>query len=615
MNMNFEAGALAPLARRALAYAVKSLGPRRTARYLSLIDGGVAKVLISAERSLKYALPPTARTAFTAYLASASGISATSRLSNAACAAAGTADGLPVTLVFAIFAFAFGYTLALLHTVILPWSFALCARLGRGTRRLVLSSSPVRGRVDAEVEKIRADLLKKFGTGTGMSFTALPGEGLSLQAVDDQMRTWSEAEVGDWVSGRKSGTVYHGRDVADSAALAAFRHFSLSNPMHAEVFPAVRRMEAEVIAMTAALFHAPAPVGALTSGGTESIMMAVRAYRQEGRARGVERPNIVVPDTAHAAFDKAADFFCIEIRRVACDSVTQRALPRAMRRQIDRNTIALACSAVAFPHGTLDPVEELAAIAQAWGIGLHVDCCLGSFLLPFAEEAGFPFDHHFDFRVLGVSSISVDHHKYGLAPKGVSAVLFRSRELRSHMYTRVSGWTGGIYATATTAGSRPGALIAGAWAAMAVSGRAGYLKQAQVVLAAARKLAEGIVKIEGLEVVGEPALSVVSFSTTAESGVNVFDLLDAMSARNWELNALQRPAALHACVTRPMAGKVDELLSDLSVSMEKLAGAGSKSKKGESAALYGMTSTVPLEIVDECIDAYLDTVLSPAKDL
>jgi sphinganine-1-phosphate aldolase len=595
----------------------EKVGTRRLLTLARRADSAVAVLLQLAESSIRRAVPPRARVAAGAYLASASGQTKPARLANAACAAVATSDGLPLALVAVLTGIVCGYVLCLVSALALPALLRGLRAVPRTVRRLALASPIVRSRVDAEVEKLRTKLRSSFAKhADGLSFTALPAEGLDGRAVERQLTSWSEREREHWVSGKLSGAVYHSHDRADRAAVAAFAAFSLSNPVHPSVFPAVRRMESEVIAMTAELFRCPTfSCGALTSGGTESILMAVRAYRQQARARGVESPNLVVAETVHAAFDKACDYFCVEIRKVPCDAKTLRAVPRAMQRRIDRNTIALACSAVAFPHGTLDPVSDLAAVAKRHGVGLHVDSCLGSFLLPFAAEAGFPVAP-FDFGAgEGVTSISVDQHKYGLAPKGVSCVLFRTAALRAFMFTRASTWQGGIYATATASGSRPGALVAGAWAAMVVTGRNQYLSQARTVLTAARRLKEGIQLMDGLRLVGDPALSVVAFTTTARSRLNVFNLLDMMTALGWELNALQSPAALHACVTMPMAPMVDALLRDLKSSLEalvKLSEAGAL-KDGADAALYGMNATVPVELTDECIDAYLECVLTPTR--
>lgn len=239
--------------------------------------------------------------------------------------------------------------------------------------------------------------------------------------------------------------------------------------------------------------------------------------------------------------------------------------------------------------------------------------CLGSFLIPFAESVGVNLEP-FDFAVDGVTSISCDPHKYGLAPKGCSVVLFSSLRLRRCMYTCVSDWTGGVYATATQAGSRSGGIIAGCWAALVVTGMSGYQSMAGRILSAANTLKETIRTIPGLRLVGEPALCVVAFTTTRESLCNIFDVMDILTAKGWELNALQNPDALHVCVTFPMVDHVSELVADLKEAMSNLLGekkdGKSKSASGKSAAIYGMMSKVPLEIVDEVCHVYLDRSLA-----
>jgi sphinganine-1-phosphate aldolase len=607
----------AAVAAQALARAaVVKIGPRRLLRLTSHVDRALWLALSTAESGLRRALRPRARAAAGAYLSGASGLTPAARVLNATCSRVAVTDGLPLAAVALVLGVVVGYLWCALQMVLVPRLMRFLTAVPVICRRMVLSSGPVRAKVEVELRKLEEKLAADFATDAGsMSFLRLPEVGVPEAEVERQLQAWAKPEEERWASGKLSGAVYHARDAADRVAAAAFKCFSLSNPMHPHANLTVRRMESEILSMTAELFRCPTSAcGALTSGGTESILMAMRAYRQQGRARGIAEPNIVVPETIHAAFDKACDYFCIELRKVPVDLTTRRAVPRAMSRRIDSNTIALACSAVAFPHGTLDPVVEIADMAERRGVGCHVDACLGSLLIPFAAEAGFPVAP-FDFGCSeGVTSMSCDGHKYGLTCKGVSCVMFRTRELRSHMFTRAPEWVGGIYATATQAGSRPGALSAGAWAAMVVSGRSQYITQARVVLTAAKRLAEGVSRIDGLTLVGEPALSVVAFTATTESGLNIFNILDAMSAKGWDLNALQHPAALHVCVTLPMAPIVESLVEDLAASTAKLAARRNKGEvvaDGSVAALYGMATTVPLEITLDCIDTYLSCVLSP----
>lgn len=288
-----------------------------------------------------------------------------------------------------------------------------------------------------------------------------------------------------------------------------------------------------------------------------------------------------------------------------------------MSRLVNSNTVLLVGSAPNFPHGIIDDITGLSRIASRRNIPLHVDCCLGSFLVPFLERAGYDSEP-FDFRVKGVTSISCDTHKYGFAPKGNSTVLYRTNELRNYQYFISPDWSGGVYASPNMAGSRPGALIAGCWASMISVGQDGYIDACHKIVGAAKRVAEGIRESEtlrrDLRVIGKPLVSVVAF--TSET-LDIYDIADGMSAKGWHLNALQDPPAIHVAVTLPIVPVVDELLSDLEavVQDEKekerirlLEGKGAKgAKKGDAAALYGVAGSLPDKtIVKELAAGFLD---------
>ena len=220
--------------------------------------------------------------------------------------------------------------------------------------------------------------------------------------------------------------------------------------------------------------------------------MAMKAYRDFGRSKGISDPNVVVCTTAHAAFDKAAQYFGIELRKARTVGREQAMDVEHARRLIDANTVALVGSACQYAHGTIDDIPALGLLAERHHIGLHVDCCLGGFLLPFMAPAGFRVPHAYDFSVPGVTTISCDPHKYGFAPKGASVVMFRSAALRHHMYTFATGWTGGIYATPTILGSRPGGVVAATWAAMARHGIEGYVETTRQIVGATRRIAAAV---------------------------------------------------------------------------------------------------------------------------
>jgi len=279
----------------------------------------------------------------------------------------------------------------------------------------------------------------------------------------------------------------------------------------------------------------------------------MRAYRDYARKnRGVVDPELIIPATAHAAFDKACDYFRIKLVKVPVDRVTFRADLAATARAITRNTIAIVGSAPCYPQGVVDPITELGALALARGLPLHVDACLGSFLIACATAAGHSVPP-FDFRVPGVTSMSVDTHKYGFAPKGSSVVMYARPALRHAQYFVAPEWTGGIYASPTMAGSRAGALVAGCWATMVHIGQKGYVDSARTILDAAQHITKGLAALsEHLELYGQPDLSIVCFgprrhasgaiaaTTATGSPLNIYNVSDALTARGWNLNVRER---------------------------------------------------------------------------
>jgi sphinganine-1-phosphate aldolase len=424
-----------------------------------------------------------------------------------------------------------------------------------------------------------------------------------------------------WEDGRVSGAVYHGGKELTQLQTEAFGMFTVANPIHPDVFPGVRKMEAEVVAMVLSLFNAPdGAAGVTTSGGTESILMACLSARQKAyQERGVTEPEMILPDTAHAAFLKAGEYFGIKVRLVACKSPTYKVHIPFVTSLINSNTILLVGSAPNYPHGIIDDISALSKLAVKYKIPLHVDCCLGSFIVPFLEKAGFPTEP-FDFRLPGVTSISCDTHKYGFAPKGNSTVLYRNEELRTYQYFVCPNWPGGVYASPSIAGSRPGALIAGAWASMMAQGENGYIEACHKIVGTTRHI-ESAIRDDpelntDLRVIGKPILSVVAFTS---SSIDIYAVADGMSAKGWHLNALQNPPAVHVAVTLPIVAVWEQLITDLKAIVadvnekERKAIADGKSARGvangSASALYGVAGSLPTKsVVEELARVFLDTL-------
>ncbi|KAI4271570.1 MAG: hypothetical protein LQ337_005913 [Flavoplaca oasis] len=481
----------------------------------------------------------------------------------------------------------------------------------------------VRSQVKTQIaETIQKLEIKLVPQGPGVSrFLTLPKEPWTEQQVRGELEKLGDMEHTRWEDGRVSGAVYHGEDTLIKVQVEAFQRFMVANPIHPDVFPGVRKMEAEIVAMVLALFNAPpGAAGVTTSGGTESILMACLSARQKAYTeRGVTEPEIIIPDTAHAAFHKAASYFNIKLHQVACPSPNFTVSIKAVSRLINSNTILLVGSAPNFPHGLIDDIAALSRLALRRHLPLHVDCCLGSFLMPFLSRAGFP-TQPFDFRLKGVTSISCDTHKYGFAPKGNSTLLYRTAALRTYQYFISPDWSGGVYGSIGIAGSRPGALIASCWASLMSVGEKGYIESCHSIVGAAKKIETAIREDpalkDDLKVMGKPLVSVVAFDSPT---LNIYDIADSMSAKGWHLNALQNPPGMHVAVTLPIVKVVDKLLEDLAFVVEDekerervriVEGKGKKGRaRGDSAALYGVAGSLPdKSVVVQLAEGFLNTL-------
>lgn len=457
--------------------------------------------------------------------------------------------------------------------------------------------------------QVLAKMHKDKPAREGANF-ALPKAGLSAEAVRGALDAMSKMDAA-W-QGKTSGTVYMGSDAMathEKLVGEAVTRFLHSNPLHGDLFPSAQRAEAEVVAMCASLLHGDVRttgvVGNMTSGGTESILMAVKAARDFALARrSVTDPEIVLCENAHPAYDKAAAYFGLRVVRTRARPGALDADPAALRRGCSRNTVMLIASAPSYPHGVIDDVAAIAAIAQSRGACCHVDCCLGGFVVPFAEAAGVSVPV-FDFRVPGVTSISIDTHKYGLAPKGSSVVLFRSKELRRHMFCAATEWTGGLYVSPSVAGSRVGSLVVGAWAALMHVGADGYASNAKRILKESARMAEGLAQIPGIKVVGRPDVMVVAFGSDE---VDIFKVNDALCKKGWSLNPLQNPAAVHFCLTmQHVDGAVDDFLRDVREATEYVRANPDAFADG-MAPIYGMAGAMPDRgAIDDLLRFYMDS--------
>lgn len=448
----------------------------------------------------------------------------------------------------------------------------------------------------------------------------IPEQGMARDEVLDQLRAMATEEDAAWETGKVSGTMYCGDHEHYAFLNDAFGMYAHVNALQRDICPSQTRFEGEIIAMTLDMLHAEAvtdtePVGIVTTGGTGSIVHALLAYREQARdTKGITQPNFVKPETGHPAFDKGCHLFGIEVRNAPIDPETTKVDVAAMAELIDENTIAIMGSACNYGYGTIDPIEELSDLALERGVGLHVDGCLGGFILPWGQELGWDIPV-FDFRLPGVTTMSADTHKYGYGFKGSSVLAFRDKALRNSQYFFLTGWSGGKYCSPGMEGSRSGGALASTWAAMVSIGREGYLGYAKAIFETADAMKAAVRSHPELRIMGEPTFC---FSFTSDE-FDIYHVNDAMRTKGWRFNGQQYPNAIHMAVTRPQTqpGVADAFAADLAEAV-----AYAKEHAGEtpgSAAIYGGVAGGLNDEADEFIKMVMADMMDrhqsvPAKD-
>jgi sphinganine-1-phosphate aldolase len=442
----------------------------------------------------------------------------------------------------------------------------------------------------------------------------LPSEGREHGAILQELQEMARLEDARWETGKASGSFYCGDHEHYAFMGEAFALYSHMNAMQRDVCPSATRFEGEIIAMGLDLMHASAvtgtePAGMLTSGGSGSILHAMLAYREQAARNGIERPNVVKPETAHPAFDKACHLLGIEMRRAPIVPATAQVDVDAMASMIDGSTAAIVGSACNYGYGTIDPIAELSTLALDRSVGLHVDGCLGGFILPFGEMLGHPIPP-FDFRHPGVTTISADTHKYGYSVKGTSILLFRDKALRNGQYFLMTDWSGGKYASPGIDGSRSSGLLAATWASMVALGKQGYLERARKIFDTAYAMQEVVTAQPELRIIGSPSFC---FSFTSDV-FDVYHVNDAMRAKGWRLNGQQYPNALHMAVTGPQTqpGVLEAWTNDLP---DAVAYANEhRDAPAQSSSVYGSSAT-PTEEITAKINAAVTSLLDAYQSL
>lgn len=397
----------------------------------------------------------------------------------------------------------------------------------------------------------------------------IPETGIAKDTLLETLETYRSNDLA-WRNGRTWGYVYDGGPEVEEVAKRAYTMYLTENGLDPTAFPSLLRFENDIVAMAAAhLGGDEHTVGSFTSGGTESIILAVKTARDHAREARPEitEPEMVLPVTAHAAFHKAAHYLGVKVVPTPVDPTTYKADVAAMEAAITDRTILLVGSAASYAHGVVDPIRELGLVAQRHGLLLHVDGCIGGFLLPYLKRLGAPVPD-FDLSVPGVTSISMDLHKYAYCPKGASVVLYRDPALRRHQIYACARWTGYSVVNPTVQSSKSGGPLAAAWAVLNFVGDDGFMEFARRIYDATNRLVAGIGAIDGLRVMGRPEMSLIGFTSDT---VNVFHVIDEMKARGWYVQAQLgfggSKENIHLTVGPSNVEWVDALLRDLAESV------------------------------------------------
>ncbi len=400
----------------------------------------------------------------------------------------------------------------------------------------------------------------------------IPKKGLPRDEVLGRLQAYKSGDM-DWQAGKVWCYVYNPGDETSQVVREAYQMFLTENGLDPTVFPSMLKLETDIVRMVANLLRGDEDVvGHVTSGGTESIILAVKTARDKARAEKPEitQPEMVLPITAHASFHKAAHYLGIKPVVTPTDPETFRLDVNAMRQAITSNTILLVASAPNYSQGVVDPIMEVGELAQEKGLLLHVDGCVGGIHLAYMRKLGYSVPEY-DFTVPGVTSISADLHKYGYAAKGASVILYRNKDLRRFQIFACTDTTAYTLINPTVLSTKGGGPLAGSWAILHYLGDEGYQRIVEAVQAATARLIEGINAIPGLRVLGQPTMCMFSFTSLE---VNLFQLADAMDKRGWYIQGQfatpYTPRSLHVSVNYGTIPNVDAMLADLSACVEEL---------------------------------------------
>ncbi|MEL7121418.1 MAG: aspartate aminotransferase family protein [Bacteroidota bacterium] len=419
----------------------------------------------------------------------------------------------------------------------------------------------------------------------------IPEFGIPAEDLLNELDQRSTKDI-KWKDGRVFSLVYYLDEDHLALLNKAYQRFFSENMLNPYAFDSLRTMEKEILSMAINLLNGnEQTVGVMTSGGTESIFQAVYTYREWARKhkKHIQQPEMVVPLSIHPAFEKAAHLLNIKMHKIPAKS-DYTVDVEAMRKAINKNTIFLAASAPVYPHGVMDPIEEVAALAKEFKLPMHVDACIGGYMLPWVEKLAYPVPN-WDFRVDGVTSISADLHKFGYAAKGASTLLYSSMNYMKYQFFIATEWPGGIYASSSLLGSRSGGPISAAWVALKSLGQEGYLRIAKELMEGVEYFKRELEAIPEISILGKPTMNIISYMTKGNKP-DIFVIADQLEEKGWLVDRQQFPNSIHLTVMRQHLQAMDLYLSDLKEAIEFAKNNPGAQSKG-NAALYGLMARIP----------------------
>lgn len=423
----------------------------------------------------------------------------------------------------------------------------------------------------------------------------IPTKGKSQDEVLQNLNDLKKNDI-SWKQGKNFCLVYTLGDEMSEFIKKAHNTYISENALNPTAFPSLCQMENEVISMSADLLGGDIhSAGTLTSGGTESILLAIKTAREWAKKNKpkITNPEMIMPDTVHPAFNKAAHYFGVKIIHCKLGPKSYKADVKDMEKKINKNTILLVGSAPQYVHGVIDPIEEMGALALKYDLLCHVDSCIGGFILPFLNKLGHT-SARFDLSVEGVTSISADLHKYAYTAKGASVVIYKNSEIRKSQYFSTSSWSGGLYVSPSITGTRPGGPIAAAWAMLNHLGEEGYLKIAQKTFEARDKFERGIAEIAGVEVMAAPEAAIICLGSKDH---NIFAIGDKLSSRGWYFDRQHHPDSIHLTITQIHFDVADEFLTDLAWAVSEVSNLSHKLSDIKTGFTKGIVRILPSKMV------------------